>query len=254
MKSVFQEDVWRNNRHFLNPSKLKEYELHLRGLGFLNTINPFFDYFEKITPIDDISDIKKFNSNTTLYLIRNNSDHLIAQNKYSFKLEKIWGTIITNTNEIRINRNTSRNIKKAEKNLSFHLINNLNDLKGYHNGLRIYRKQMGFGTAGFNEYKKILNNKFYKAFILKEEQKIVAGLGIINNDYYASEINSFSFLPYANDYLKYKILSYCKDNHILYYDFAGCNPNPRPGSKDDGIKKYKEKWGGNYYNVYILKK
>jgi hypothetical protein len=71
-------------------------------------------------------------------------------------------------------------------------------------------------------------------------------------DNYAYEFNLArdKSIYYDSDYLTFKILEYLKSMGIKWYDFAGVNPSPKEGSKDYSIRKYKEKWGGEYYNVY----
>ena len=262
-QSIFREDSWRSNRHFLNPSKWKEYELHVCGLGFLNKINLFKDYFEKFTPIDPIEEqsLVNLNKKTTLHIIR--KDLILSEKKlldtYNFKLIKTWGTLILNLEkEIKLDENTLKNIRKGEKRLEFFQVINLEDLTQYYTLFKDSRKKIKFKTTSFKEYEKIFSLNGYKIFVVrdKESKNIVAGLGTISNHIYLLEVNAARDDKYffANDFLKWKIINYCKENNLKYYDFAGVNPVPKQNSKDLNLRKFKEKWGGEFYFEFIFKR
>ena len=258
MKSVFQENEWRNNRHFLNPSKFKEYELHTVGLGLLNNINPLKDYLEKFTPLDVLSEdeILKLNKKTTLYLIRKEisteETQLLEKNK--FKLTKEWATLILDlTKPLNIDKGNISLIKKGMQNLTFSQLSTIEELKEYHELFKNVRKSEGMKTPRFEEYQKVFNNKYYKVFVAKNRQgKIVAGIGTIANNEYALQLNIArdKDYKYASDYLTFMIVDGMIKNGLKLFDFAGINPKPEQDSKDYFIRKYKEKWGGEYYNEY----
>jgi len=48
---------------------------------------------------------------------------------------------------------------------------------------------------------------------------------------------------YAQDLLKWEIIKWGIENHHSYYDLTGVNPNPT-SQKENGILRYKRKWGG----------
>lgn len=263
MKSVFRESEWRENRHFLNPSKWKEYELHVSGLGFLNRVNFIKEYFEKFTIIDNISSelLQQLNKNTALHLIRKKifAEEREALEKNGFRLERIWGTLIKDLQkDVTLDNNTLKNVRIGNKRLTFNEVTNEKELRQYYNLLKESREKIGFKTASYRNYKKLFKNRFYKIFIakLRETDSIVAGLGTISNENYMLEVNAArdDKVYYANDYLKWSILEYCKKHQIKYYDFAGCNPHPSAGSKDEKLRKFKEKWEGDFYYEYIFKR
>ena len=59
---------------------------------------------------------------------------------------------------------------------------------------------------------------------------------------------------YSQDLLKWKIIDWGIENKMKYYDLTGFNPEPI-SQKEEGITRYKKKWGGTpYYYYRILSK
>jgi len=177
----------------------------------------------------------------------------------NFKLKRTWGTLILEpSKEINLDSNTSKNIRKSEKRLDFLKIDSESDFKEYYDLFKESRKELGFKTPSYKYFLEVKKNKYYLAFAVKskETNKIVAGIATIHNENYLLEINAARDKKhyYANDYLKWKIIEYCKLQGIKYYDFAGCNPDPKEGTKDFNIKRFKEKWGGDFYYEYTYKR
>lgn len=56
---------------------------------------------------------------------------------------------------------------------------------------------------------------------------------------------------YSQDLLKWKIIEWGKNNNMKYYNLAGFNPNPQ-SKKEEGIFKYKKKWGGKRYDFWRI--
>jgi len=58
---------------------------------------------------------------------------------------------------------------------------------------------------------------------------------------------------YSQDLLKWKIIQCGIDKKLKYYDLSGVNPNPND-KKEQGIFRYKKKWGGKpiTYNLITL--
>ena len=57
---------------------------------------------------------------------------------------------------------------------------------------------------------------------------------------------------YAQDLLKWSIIKWGKKHQCHYYDLSGVNPNPQ-NLKEQGIFRYKQKWGGTQYNYDLIK-
>ena len=58
---------------------------------------------------------------------------------------------------------------------------------------------------------------------------------------------------YSQDLIKWKIIEWGNQNKMFTYDLAGANPNPK-STKEKGILKYKQKWGGRKKSYWIIKK
>ena len=61
----------------------------------------------------------------------------------------------------------------------------------------------------------------------------------------------FELKLYSQDLIKWKIIEWGINNNMRFYDLAGFNPNPS-NAKEEGIKRYKEKWGGKIVTYWIL--
>ncbi len=47
--------------------------------------------------------------------------------------------------------------------------------------------------------------------------------------------------------LRWDIMRWAAENGFRWYDLAGVHPDPKPGSKHEGIRAFKSRWGGRYY-------
>jgi len=58
---------------------------------------------------------------------------------------------------------------------------------------------------------------------------------------------------YSQDLIKWRIIEWGLDNKMDWYDLSGFNPNPI-SEKEEGIIRYKRKWGGKEMSQWIIKK
>lgn len=56
---------------------------------------------------------------------------------------------------------------------------------------------------------------------------------------------------YSQDLIKWKIIQWGIKNKMKYYNLAGFNPNPKT-KKEEGIYRYKKKWGGAKFNFWNI--
>jgi len=54
---------------------------------------------------------------------------------------------------------------------------------------------------------------------------------------------------YSQDLLKWSIIKWGINNDMKYYNLSGFNPNPE-SKKEEGIFRYKKKWGGKKYDFW----
>lgn len=57
---------------------------------------------------------------------------------------------------------------------------------------------------------------------------------------------------YSQDLIKWKIIEWGVNNKMRFYNLAGFNPFPE-NKKEEGIKRYKMKWGGKTKNYWRIK-
>ena len=100
-------------------------------------------------------------------------------------------------------------------------------------------------------------DKRYVFFVARHEGEVMGTLGVHNFAGRAGEIAS-TLTPLAmerkvpaQDKLHWHALQWAVRSGCATFDLAGINPNPT-NDKESGIRKFKEKWGGNYveYNLF----
>lgn len=89
-------------------------------------------------------------------------------------------------------------------------------------------------------------------FLAERNGEPLAGLGLWHHAGYGHEFAAWTApkahaeaLP-AGDALKWAIIEWGKGHGMRYYDLAGVAVAPRSGSKEEGIRRFKEKWGGGW--------
>lgn len=95
-------------------------------------------------------------------------------------------------------------------------------------------------------------------FIARKNSKIISGLSfsaisghIIEGGVARSSTDKSSVL-YSQDLIKWKIIEWGVENNMNWYNLAGFNPNPS-NSKEEGILRFKKKWGGKRFDYYGIK-
>jgi len=152
-----------------------------------------------------------------------------------------------------------KNIKKAEKlGLRVQRVKNQKDFKKYYDALKKFRNRLGFKTDSFELAKKMWgtlhshanNDSSYEIFICCDlTGELLSGLGIIIN----WETKSFievaavrtSKCPTSNDFLKWNIIKWAKNNGLAEYNMAGVNPNSDKNSKEYNIWRAKKNGAGS---------
>lgn len=106
---------------------------------------------------------------------------------------------------------------------------------------------------------KLLKPIGYSGFIARKDQKPIGGLlfsfmceHIIEGGVARSKEDLTKNL-YSHDLIKWKIIEWGVQNKMNYYNLAGFNPNPK-NQKEEGILRYKKKWGGKRYDFCIIKR
>jgi len=190
--------------------------------------------------------------------------------KNGFKIRE-WGTYIIDLTKSEeelwsnIKKETRKIIKKtADLGCSFSICSSEKEYREYYDLFKKSRKDMNFTTQPYRIFKRqwdILHPKNYDVFIVRtKDGELLAGMGVVYTSDFMREIGAArshemsDVKAYPNDLLKWDIMKWGHNCGIKYYDLAGINPNPEIGSKDENIKKFKEKWGGQYYNWLFFEK
>lgn len=108
-------------------------------------------------------------------------------------------------------------------------------------------------------YWRLLKPVGYSGYLAKKDDIVLGGLmfssfnKLIIEGGVVRSVEDVKNKLYSQDLIKWKIIEWGVDNKMKYYDLAGFNPNPE-SKKEEGIKKYKEKWGGQERAFYLIKK
>jgi lipid II:glycine glycyltransferase (peptidoglycan interpeptide bridge formation enzyme) len=180
-----------------------------------------------------------------------------------------WSTFVINLSLSKdelfknIDKNSGRkNIKRAiNKGIEIEEINNQN-LYDYFILLNADKPDRGGSNSNFEDFKKLWNSMKplgRTGFIAKMDSKILSGLTF---SYFSGHIiegavarsksdkeNSF----YSQDLIRWKIIEWGVDNKMKWYNLAGFNPNLQT-SKEEGIFRYKKKWGGQRFDYHGIKR
>lgn len=99
------------------------------------------------------------------------------------------------------------------------------------------------GLSGFLAKKdeKLIGGMMFSFF----NQYIIEGLVVRTSEDYLQKL-------YSQDLIKWKIIEWGVENKMNYYDLAGANPEP-VSEKENGIIRYKKKWGGTKYNYHLIR-
>jgi hypothetical protein len=111
-------------------------------------------------------------------------------------------------------------------------------------------------TASFDNVKKMwhhLHNIGMHGFLAFYGNDPIGGImassfnGYINEFGIARTQKDSEAKLYSQDLLKWHLIKWGKNKNLKYYDLTGVNPNPS-NQKEEGIYRYKQKWGGKLVN------
>jgi len=99
----------------------------------------------------------------------------------------------------------------------------------------------------------------YSGFLAKKDGIPIGGLlfsylnGHIIEGGVARSVFDTKNKLYSQDLIKWKIIEWGIENNMKFYNLAGINPNPE-SKKEEGILRYKKKWGGTKYDYWIIRR
>lgn len=187
--------------------------------------------------------------------------------KNNFKLKE-WGTYLIDLQDTKenlfskIDKHSGRNnIKRSlKRGVKIEEINeqNISDYVKLRNN-NIATETNKVTEEGMIEWLEILKPIGYSGYLARLDDKPISALFfsffnklIIEGGLARSKID-FQQKLYSQDLIKWKIIEWGVDNKMKYFDLAGFNPYPK-NPKEEGIKRYKAKWGGKSVIYGILTK
>jgi hypothetical protein len=154
-----------------------------------------------------------------------------------------------------------KNIRRAEKRGIVVEEINENNLYDYFTLLNESKENRGELSSNYDYFLQLW--KLFKpfgrgGFLARKDSKAISGLSfssfcghIIEGGVARSQTDK-SNVYYSQDLIKWKIIEWGLENNMKWYNLAGFNPNPT-NSKEEGILRYKKKWGGTQFDYYGIK-
>ncbi len=215
---------------------------------------------EIISALYDFLKINKF----TVWGSNHPLSDVLFTPKDSFKIDN-WATFLLDLRQDRDTILKNMHKKSARKNIERSIARNVEikeinktDLKTYHR-LSLETKQESNTSLSLMEKQwDMLNPVGYTGFLAYENANPIGGIKISSFNGYVMEFSivrskqDTTAKLYAQDLLKWKILEWGIQNKFNYYDFMGVNPYSK-NKKEEGIYRYKQKWGGTLYKYNIIK-
>ena len=184
--------------------------------------------------------------------------------KNDFSLIK-WSTFIIDLTKSKkelfanIDKDSGKkNIRRAEKRGIVVEEINEDNLHEYFSLLNESKKNKGGLSSDYDYFLQLW--KLYRpfgrgGFLARKDSKPISALSfssfcghIIEGGVARSETDK-SNVYYSQDLIKWKIIEWGLENNMKWYNLAGFNPNPA-NSKDEGIFRFKKKWGGKQFDYY----
>lgn len=180
---------------------------------------------------------------------------------------KRWGTIqvdLTQTKDalLAATKGSARKaLRRAERDgISVRRISSLEELRDYYDFACRCAKRYNKRMYGFEDYQSLWQHirprAYFETFVAEHDGEMIAGLSTWGQGDSIGELGSFqserSFKKklYGSDLLKWMVFQWGKEKGLRMFDLAGVNPSPE--GKDVGIRQFKEKWGGTYYEYLVV--
>ena len=194
----------------------------------------------------------------------------LSENFKNFFEIKEWCTFILdlqkNKDEIykNIDKHSARkNIDRAiKRGVIIEEITAQKNLEEYNNLINKKKKEMNSDLISLEERKShfnFLSKVGYRGFLAKLDGTPISGLFFSHFNKYmiesglARSSTDYEKKLYSQDLIKWKIIEWGIENNMNWFDFAGANPKPE-NQKEEGILRYKKKWGGKKHLYYLIKK
>lgn len=181
---------------------------------------------------------------------------------------QLWGTFLI---DLSLDKQTlwnnlekhspRKNIERSEKRGVYIQKINETNLKFYYKLLKETKRKAGVDLS-YSDTKiqwENLSKIGFGGFLAYKDQYPIGGILISFFNKYVNEWgvarSEKDYLEklYCHDLIKWKLIEWGKDKGMSWYDLTGFNPKPK-SKKEEGILRYKKKWGGQQYTCWFLKK
>jgi len=140
-------------------------------------------------------------------------------------------------------------------------IKTIEELKTYYNFAENCAKRYEKTMYGFKDFETMWRyfrpSCIYETFVAEHQENMIAGLSVWGYGASIAELGSFqserSYQEKLNgpDLIKWQIIQWAHENKLRSFDLAGINPDPKT-EKETNIRRFKEKWGGTYYEYLSI--
>lgn len=177
---------------------------------------------------------------------------------YIINLQQTKESLLSNLDKHSARKNIERSI---ERGVQVREVNE-NSIPEYHDLLNKFRITSGnkpFHYEDTYELWNLLKSVGFKGLLASKDGVNLGGImfsffnGYINEWGIARSQQDTDEKLYSQDLLKWKIIDWAVENNQKFYDLSGFNPRPS-SEKEEGILRYKRKWGGKQYDFWLVRK
>jgi hypothetical protein len=185
--------------------------------------------------------------------------HKQEEGTFIIDLKQDLQVILDNTDKKSVRKNIDR---AEERGVIVTQIESLDDISTYYQILsqhRIANELVPYSFEDVAEGFKLMKSVGHTGFLAWSDKTPIGGITISSFGGYINELGiARSNLDaekklYSLDLLRWKIIEWGKQNNCLFYDLSGVKLKNR-SSKDDGIFRNKEKWGGKLVQYSLFSK
>jgi len=186
------------------------------------------------------------------------------------KLEKVrWATFLIDLRKTKEELYDSLEKNSARKNIERSIKRNVTieeitakSVDEYYTLLKNYKDPEGKGHTNpdeMHDFWRMLKGVGFSGFLTRKEGIPTGGLMF---SFFNKYINEWGVARsqidveqklYSQDLIKWKIIEWGVENGMNWYDLSGINPNPS-SKKEEHLLRYKKKWGGKQYDLWIIRK
>lgn len=162
----------------------------------------------------------------------------------------------------KFKQSARKGIRRAVRdNIVVRRIETLDELREYYVFVEECSERYGKKVHGFDDFgtmwKYLRGYGTFETFVAEHDGKMIAGLSVWGSNGNLCEIGSFQSQDaferklFGPDLLKWTIMQWaCEQGHVSF-DLGGVNPKP-VDEKELNIRRFKEKWGGEYSEYLIV--